>query len=182
MIDQRISNEQYEARHINDILGISRNQLFFWVKTHRLVTPDFEQGIGTGNRNRFSRKNLLEMMIIKELSSFGIDLRNIELIKNSIDSSKVCHWEKDGVIYNDCPDDPSDYKKVSMDYYDWCFNGIFDVGMNISLDEEGGYRVEHWEWTNNPASEEKLRRLFGHMALVFINASLMARKLMEKLT
>lgn len=179
-----VNSQQYEARHIEKILGISKNKLFFWVKTYELIKPDIGQGIGTGNRNRFSRKNILEFAIIKELVSWGIDLHTIKKIKNTIDTTKVISWEKDGFIYSNRPEGPGDYKEKKVNYYDWAFDGSYDVGMNIFREEDnkrGNVWTIQWEWTDRPVSEEKARNIFGYPTLLHMNVSLIARKLKERL-
>jgi DNA-binding transcriptional MerR regulator len=177
-----MSYQQYEARHVKEILGISKNKLFFWVKTYGLIKPEVEQGVGTGSRNRFSKKNLLELMVIKELTSFGIDLQTIRGIKNLIDEAKVVHWEKGGEIFVNEPESPNDYEKKTVNYYEWAFSGSFDVGMNIFHDNEGkGFCFQLWEWTNHPISEEKVKNLFSNPVLVYLNVSLLARELQEKI-
>ena len=179
-----VNSQQYEARHIEKILGISKNKLFFWMKTYELIKPDIEQGIGTGNRNRFSKKNILEFAIIKELVSWGIDLHTIKKIKNTIDRTKIISWEKDGIIYNNKPEGPGDYTKKAVGYYDWAFSGSFDVGMNIfrkENDKGGSVWTVQWEWTDRPVSEEKVRSLFVQPTLLYMNVSLIARKLQDRL-
>jgi hypothetical protein len=182
--EYNVNSQQYEARHIEKILGISKNKLFFWMKTYELIKPDIEQGIGTGNRNRFSKKNILEFAIIKELVSWGIDLHTIKKIKNTIDRTKIISWEKGGIIYNNKPEGPGDYTEKAVGYYDWAFSGSFDVGMNIFRKEndkgESVWTVQ-WEWTDRPVSEEKVRSLFGQPTLLYMNVSLIARKLQDRL-
>jgi DNA-binding transcriptional MerR regulator len=181
---QSIGYAQYEARHVERILGVSKHKILFWKKSYSLVNPDVEQGVGTGNRNIYSKTNLLELAIIKELVSFGIDLNTIKCIKNLIDHEKIVSWEKDGKTYNKEPEGPGEAKKKLLNYYDWAFRGSFDVGINLFLDDKRGgkgFMIQQWEWIDRPATEEDQKNLFGHKSLVYLNVSLIAREIQEKL-
>lgn len=61
------------------ILDIGRDQLFYWIKTKRLIIPEIE-GKGRGARSKLSIINILELAVIKELSILGIELNCIEEI------------------------------------------------------------------------------------------------------
>ena len=80
--------KQYQAKDIMRILNIDKNKLFYWIKTHNLLTPDIEEANGTGSRAIFSLGNLLELVIIKELKGLGFDLRTIKRIKDQLIESK----------------------------------------------------------------------------------------------
>jgi len=69
----------FESRHIQDILGIDKNKLFFWTQTKQLLKPEIEEK-GRGGRSKFSFVNLLNLALIKELSEFGIELNAIKNI------------------------------------------------------------------------------------------------------
>ena len=65
-----------------DALELGRDQLFYWIKTKRLVKPEIE-GKGRGARSKFSIFNVFELAVIRELASLGIELNFIEqIIKN----------------------------------------------------------------------------------------------------
>lgn len=69
-------SQLYEARHIEQFLGIDRNQLYHWVVTKRMVQPEIV-GKGRGGRSKFSVKNLLFLSLIQELVLMGLDLNFI---------------------------------------------------------------------------------------------------------
>jgi hypothetical protein len=81
----RLSNNQFEARDIQRLLGINRNQLFYWTHTHRFLVPEIAEADGTGKRAKFSVKNLVELAFIKALVEFGTDLRSTKNIKEILD-------------------------------------------------------------------------------------------------
>jgi len=87
-MDENLSNKHFESRDIDRLLHIDRNKLFYWIKTHRLLSPDIEEGKGTGSRSKFSFNNLLELTFIKSLVEFGIDLNAVSEIKTELDSYK----------------------------------------------------------------------------------------------
>ena len=84
-----MSNQQYEARDVQRILGINRNKLFYWTHSHRLLVPEVAEAAGTGRRARFSMKNLVELAFIQNVVDFGVDLRSIKTIKEVLDKGEV---------------------------------------------------------------------------------------------
>lgn len=84
-----MSNQQYEARDVQRILGINRNKLFYWTHSHRLLVPEVAEAAGTGRRARFSMKNLVELAFIQSVVDFGVDLRSIKTIKEVLDKGEV---------------------------------------------------------------------------------------------
>jgi len=79
-----LNNKRFEARHIQSLLGIDRNKLFYWMNTHQLVHPEFDKPDGTGTRAVFSFYNLLQLAIIKELKNCGIGLKPIKTIIDAL--------------------------------------------------------------------------------------------------
>ena len=84
-----LSSRHFEAKDIQKLLGIDKNKLFYWIKTHRLLKPEIEEASGTGTRAKFSIKNLLELATIKELISLGFDLNSIKKVKAKMDKYKI---------------------------------------------------------------------------------------------
>jgi hypothetical protein len=72
----------FESRHVNDYLGIGKDQLHHWVQNKGLISPAVKES-GRGGRNKFSFKNLLDLALIKELVNFGIELNVIKEIAGS---------------------------------------------------------------------------------------------------
>jgi len=62
-------------------LEVGRDQLFYWVKTKRLIKPEIE-GKGRGKRSKFSLFNIFELAVIQELANLGLELNFIKEIKN----------------------------------------------------------------------------------------------------
>jgi len=81
----RLKSQHFEARHIKRLFGIDRNKLFYWSKTHGLLKPEVEEPEGTGNRAKFSTKNLVEISLVQEMLKYGFDLRTVKLIKSELD-------------------------------------------------------------------------------------------------
>ena len=69
----------FESKHIQELIGIDKNRLFFWVQTKGLICPE-QQGRGRGGCSRFSFGNLLDIALIKELRDFGINFNEIKKI------------------------------------------------------------------------------------------------------
>ena len=85
MVVETFSDQQFEARHVQKLLGIDRNRLFYWSRTHGLFKPEVQEADGTGNRARFSTKNLVELALIKEMLRYSFDLRTVKLIKTELE-------------------------------------------------------------------------------------------------
>ena len=86
MKNDELRNKSFQAKDIKKLLGIDKNKLFYWSKTHQLLTPDIEEASGTGTRSKFSLKNLLELASIKHMVRSGLDLRAIEELKKGLDT------------------------------------------------------------------------------------------------
>ena len=56
-----------------NILEITRDKLFYWIKFQRLTIPEV-QGEGKGTRSKLSILNIIELSIAKELADLGIEL------------------------------------------------------------------------------------------------------------
>jgi len=92
----RLNSKPYQVKDVKKLLGIDKNKLFYWIKTHRLLKPEIEEAKGTGTKVKFSLKNLLELAVIKEMLNFGFDLKSIKKIKRNIDKYR----ENNENIYN----------------------------------------------------------------------------------
>lgn len=63
-------------------LEMGRDQLFYWIKTKRLIKPEIE-GKGRGSRSKFSLFNIFELAVIQELTNLGFELNFIKEIINA---------------------------------------------------------------------------------------------------
>jgi len=72
----------YKIVDVMKILDMGRDQLFYWFKTKKLIKPEIE-GKGRGARTKFSKTNIFELAIVKELSKLGIELNFIYEILSS---------------------------------------------------------------------------------------------------
>lgn len=70
-----------------NLLGVSRDRLFYWIKFQRLTTPEV-RGEGRGTRSRLSILNIVELSIAKELASLGIELT---LVRRILETTVTSH-------------------------------------------------------------------------------------------
>jgi len=73
-----MKEELYQVKDVAQILGISVRALQFYVE-RGLVVPD-QPAWGKGTRRKFSKKNLVELLVMRELSACGLDLEDIRFI------------------------------------------------------------------------------------------------------
>ena len=62
-----------------NILEITRDKLFYWIKFQRLTIPEV-RGEGKGTRSKLSILNIIELSIAKELAGLGIELAFVRRI------------------------------------------------------------------------------------------------------
>jgi hypothetical protein len=72
--------DYFEARDIERLLNINKDQLYHWVKLRRLIIPEVEEGQGRGGRSKFSFKNLLDLSLIKDLYELKFEFIRIHNI------------------------------------------------------------------------------------------------------
>jgi DNA-binding transcriptional MerR regulator len=135
MIAHDLSHKQFTAKDVYRILGVDKNRLFHWINTHRLLEPDFDEGGGRGNRRRFSRNNLLELAIIRELHHYGIDLRIVQQIKKILDAERIEAKREDGKWVRVWQKDAAKTRKLNL--YDWAFKGDAETRIRFYYDAEG---------------------------------------------
>jgi len=82
--------QYFESRHVQQYLGISKDKLFHWVHNKRLIEPAI-LGEGRGGRNQFSLENLLDLALINEMTTFGIELNMIAYILRALRDWEL--WE-----------------------------------------------------------------------------------------
>lgn len=74
--DRRAPEFGYRAIQVCDIVGITYRQLDYWARTE-LVVPSLAVAHGSGSSRRFSRRDLIELAIIKRLLDAGISLQSV---------------------------------------------------------------------------------------------------------
>ncbi len=80
--------KNYSIAEALKILDLGRDQLFYWMKTKRLIKMEVE-GKGRGARSRLSGKNIFELAIIKELSDIGVELNTIDQVLNGQNAYRI---------------------------------------------------------------------------------------------
>lgn len=177
--------KQYEARHIEEILDISRNRIFFWVKTYRFVKPAWGEASGTGTRSKYSENNLLELSIVKEMVNFGLDLSTIKKIKNSLDGMKVIGIQEEGKWKHIDLDEFDDLNKKGIqtkkiNYYKWAFMDAPALFLRIVKESDGSYWVSYFEERKDKKSEEDPFEVMKYVSVLIINVSLLAQQIRKK--
>ena len=71
-------SDYYLVNQVAKFLGISVRALQFYVE-RGLVVPA-EPAWGKGSKRKFSKKNVVELLVMRELSACGLDLRDIQFI------------------------------------------------------------------------------------------------------
>ena len=136
MMAHNLSQKQFAAKDVYRILGVDKNRLFHWINTHRLLEPAIDEGGGRGNRRRFSRNNLLELAIIRELHHYGIDLRIVQQIKKILDGEKIDAKREDGKWIQVTEKGPAKTTR-KLDLYSWAFEGDQETKTRFYYDAEG---------------------------------------------
>jgi DNA-binding transcriptional MerR regulator len=131
---------QYDPKDVEKILGVNRHKLFYWMKTHRLLSPDIKGSGGMGSKRIFSFKNLLEITVIKELVDFGLDLSSIESMqkKNREEYENMVKLvvekiESKSIIVEEFCFDL--YRKGGQ----FVIGKVVEEGIEADMDDEGGY-------------------------------------------
>ena len=75
-------------REISEKLNISRHTIAYYTNIG-LVTPEIYNPIGRGTTRKYSRKNLLEFLLIKELGNCGVSLEKIKEILERYQSCRI---------------------------------------------------------------------------------------------
>lgn len=74
-----IHNKFFTKKQIAETAGLTPRQVQFYVE-EGIITPDVDSGRGRGNVRKYSRKNLLEFMLVKTLSDYKIGISQIREI------------------------------------------------------------------------------------------------------
>ena len=106
------------------------------------MQPDVDEGAGRGNGRRYSKANLLQFSIIKELANYNVAFRKIDMTMKALPHSKSLSWaeEGEGAIAFD-----------SVGGWDHMLKeGVFDSQAFIVLTEGGPKILAFIVTTNNP--------------------------------
>lgn len=124
------------------ILGLGeekRDQLFYWIKTKRLIKPE-KEGIGRGKRSTLSIQNIIELAVVKELVGIGIELNFIrELLKTWVET-KATRIESGKEKIIEKPMRFNRYLEFVMNEYRKNTNRDKDFYLLICKDKDDRYR------------------------------------------
>ena len=93
------------------------------------------KGGGRGNRRRFSRNNLLELAIIRELHHYGIDLRMVQQIKEILDAERIEAKFEDGKWVRVSQKGVAKTRKFNL--YDWALQAGMEIRTRFYYDTDG---------------------------------------------
>jgi hypothetical protein len=117
----------YRIAEVLKFLDIGRDQLFYWIRTKRLIQLE-EEGKGRGKRSLLSIKNIIELALAKDLVNIGIELTFVkDILQTRIR--------------------PSEDQKISIPLVDFICNEYRDKGRDypkyylfINKDENNEYQ------------------------------------------
>ena len=73
----------YTRKDIAEITGLSPRLVQFYTE-EAVVTPELDLGKGRGHQRRYSLENVLQFLVIKELSDYGVNLKMIMCVIESL--------------------------------------------------------------------------------------------------
>jgi len=169
MKDESLNYKPFEAKDIFRILGFNKNRLWYLVHAYHLLEPEIEASSGTGKSNKFSRNNLLELMLIKELSRCGLGLNAIKSIKKS--------FEKESrLLVEEAKKSKADIRNI----YDRAFLEP-PIGLRIARSFDW-FEVSVAEWRPAPLSNKDDEEVLKYNSYIMINISTLAGHLKERLS
>ena len=80
-----MEQQSYIKKEVADCLDIKPSQIQYYTD-QGIVTPEIEQVAGKGKRNRYSRRNIMQILIVKKIVEHGIPLSKARAILNSIEN------------------------------------------------------------------------------------------------
>ena len=83
-----MNSESYSVTRIAKEFGMTNQTIQFYTN-EKLVIPDIQNNLGRGGSFRYSKKNLVELLIIKSLARMGLNLAAIKRILNKLRTSKA---------------------------------------------------------------------------------------------
>ena len=71
--------DSFTKKEVASITGLASRLVQFYVE-EGIVTPEVSEGKGRGSVRRYSRKNLFEFMVLKELNALGLTVSGVMAI------------------------------------------------------------------------------------------------------
>jgi len=90
-----IDNRLYEAKDLKKILGLTPETIYLWLRTYHIFEPT-ERAHGVRGKNKYSLLDLVKLMLISRLQTFGINLTCVQGIfveLDKVDNGKSL-WER----------------------------------------------------------------------------------------
>lgn len=86
----------FTKKQVAEAIGISLRTIQYYTDEGLLI-PEIANPSGRGTSRKYSRKNLVEFLIIKELAKYGLSLGQIKGIMEKARSSNVASkWDPEG--------------------------------------------------------------------------------------
>ncbi len=86
----------FTKKRMSEAIGVSLRTIQFYTDEGLLI-PEIANPSGRGTSRKYSRKNLVEFLIIKELAKYGLSLGQIKTIMEKARSGNVANmWDPDG--------------------------------------------------------------------------------------
>jgi DNA-binding transcriptional MerR regulator len=83
--------KEFTKKHLEDILDLKRGTVDFYYR-EKLVHPEIDDPKGRGTRRRYSRKNLVEFAVIRELVSGGVPIRQVKEVLDEQRKLGTINW------------------------------------------------------------------------------------------
>ena len=144
---------EFTKKHLEEILGLKRGAVDFYYR-EGLVHPEIDDPKGRGTRRRYSKKNLIEFAVIRELVSSGIPIKQIKAVLDQQRKLGTISWL----------DPEREWLKKSK-----VILAIHNQGERSEI-----------MWTTNEITVEEITR--GSRSVVFIDISAIAAGLRQYLT
>jgi DNA-binding transcriptional MerR regulator len=86
----------FTKKQMSEAIGVSLRTIQFYTDEGLLI-PEIANPSGRGTSRKYSRKNLVEFLIIKELAKYGLSLGKIKTVMEKAISGNVANkWDPDG--------------------------------------------------------------------------------------
>lgn len=74
---------EFTKKEVAEVLGMKPNTIAFYTN-EGLIIPEIANPVGRGTRRKYSKNNLVEILLLRTLTSHGISLGNIEYVINEL--------------------------------------------------------------------------------------------------
>jgi len=177
-----LNHKWYTAKDIKKFLSITPGQLFHWGRTWGLITPEIKAE-GRQGKDKYSFRNLLFLSLIKELLSFGLDLRAIKKIISIKRPFPHGGWKKMGERFEKAKSEEYNFYDI-FDYAKRSNTYLFEfikVGKQTIPEQvrSGLHLPKDLDWIVIPVKEAEEIALFAKSALI-VNLSHIVTELEEK--